>query len=220
MRAASRWAAKPGINTERAVLAVLAYLALTMASVNDVLAETPASTAVETLEVRVNNYSRASSEVIRTAQRTAAGILEQSAVRLLWLACSANNEPAENGICDKPLRRNEIVMRVLAEPNGKQFADGVFGFAVVPLMASVYFEPAYRRAKSDAAEVEVSTILGCAMAHEIGHLLLGLNSHSSIGIMRATWGRNDIQQARRGLLVFTSDQATSLKMQLRARAQN
>jgi hypothetical protein len=42
----------------------------------------------------------------------------------------------------------------------------------------------------------VHTLLGRAIAHEVGHLLLGTSTHSPTGLMRATWtdhelGRND-----------------------------
>jgi hypothetical protein len=43
-------------------------------------------------------------------------------------------------------------------------------------LASVYYEYAVRLTSSDT---EVSTMLGCAIAHEIGHLLLGPRSHSA-----------------------------------------
>ena len=38
-------------------------------------------------------------------------------------------------------------------------------------------------------------ILGHAAAHEIGHLLLGSNSHSPFGLMRARWSGQDLQNA-------------------------
>jgi hypothetical protein len=34
-------------------------------------------------------------------------------------------------------------------------------------------------------------VLGHAMAHEIGHVLLGTDAHSVGGLMKARWGRAD-----------------------------
>ncbi len=45
-------------------------------------------------------------------------------------------------------------------------------------------------------------ILGHAAAHEIGHLLLGSNSHSPQGLMRARWSRQDLQNAGIGQSSF------------------
>ena len=79
-------------------------------------------------------------------------------------------------------------MRVLSEPTQNELQDTVFGFAVVPVLATVYYE-AVRHAKSDGAEFDIPIILGCVIAHEIGHLLLGSNSHSGSGVMKPRWER-------------------------------
>ena len=49
----------------------------------------------------------------------------------------------------------------------------------------------------------LSRLLGHVMAHEIGHLLLPVDSHSSTGLMRGSWGIAQIRDARDGKLAFT-----------------
>jgi hypothetical protein len=49
------------------------------------------------------------------------------------------------------------------------------------VLQSFYYEYAVRRAKSDDGEFEGRIILGCAIAHEVGHLQLGSNRHSGCG---------------------------------------
>jgi len=39
-------------------------------------------------------------------------------------------------------------------------------------------------------------LLGRAVAHEIGHLLMGTNQHSASGIMRARWSRCDLRRGQ------------------------
>ena len=53
-------------------------------------------------------------------------------------------------------------------------------------------------------------LLGLAIAHEVGHLLLPHNSHSHRGIMRARWDRRDLEFAAADL-VFTAQQAKSIR---------
>ncbi len=62
----------------------------------------------------------------------------------------------------------------------------------------------YSRIETMAADgdASLSDILGHAMAHEIGHLLLG-PSHSPVGIMRPEWNRKDLESAARNQLSFT-----------------
>jgi hypothetical protein len=60
----------------------------------------------------------------------------------------------------------------------------------------------------------VSTLLGHVMAHEIGHLLLPVNSHASRGIMRGEWDVVQTQHARTGTLGFTSTEARLMTRRL------
>ena len=71
---------------------------------------------------------------------------------------------------------------------------------VVPVLASVYYDYAMHLARSDSAEFEIPTILGYVIAHEVGHLLLGSNSHSGSGIMQGQWERGQIRKAMTGTL--------------------
>ncbi len=60
-------------------------------------------------------------------------------------------------------------------------------------------------------------ILAAAMAHEIGHLLLGSNSHSRAGIMRAKWNRDELELARLGRLLFTEEESAFIRGELLVR---
>jgi len=62
----------------------------------------------------------------------------------------------------------------------------------------------------------LASLLGCVAAHEIGHLLLGSNSHAPLGIMRAHWQAKEIQQMSMGLLVFSPRQAAQMRAGLEA----
>jgi hypothetical protein len=49
------------------------------------------------------------------------------------------------------------------------------------------------------------------VVHELGHLLLGKDSHSSEGVMRPVWQFEDLQQAARGRLGFTLSQVEQMR---------
>jgi predicted HD phosphohydrolase len=61
-------------------------------------------------------------------------------------------------------------------------------------------------------------ILACVIAHEIGHLLLGPNSHSPTGIMKAKWSADELRGAGWGRLLFTPQQAELIRAEVRARS--
>ena len=62
-----------------------------------------------------------------------------------------------------------------------------------------------------------SDILSRGMAHEIGHLLLGLNAHSRSGIMRAKWHYTDLEPGHVPYLVFTPTEAQAIRAHVLAR---
>lgn len=62
--------------------------------------------------------------------------------------------------------------------------------------------------------VALADILGNVMAHELGHLLLGSNSHSGVGIMRAHWQGEELHRLSWGSLRFTNEQADRMRGRL------
>ena len=82
----------------------------------------------------------------------------------------------------------------------------------VERVARTYLNTSRRRATHDADNV---IVLGHAMAHEIGHLLLPYG-HSATGLMRADWDAKDMRLAVHGRLNFTSEQAELIRTRLLA----
>jgi hypothetical protein len=60
-------------------------------------------------------------------------------------------------------------------------------------------------------DADAGQILGNAIAHEIGHLLLNNQSHSASGIMRGDWNLWDLRNASYGYLLFTPQQAKAIQ---------
>ncbi len=52
------------------------------------------------------------------------------------------------------------------------------------------------------------------MAHELGHLLLGSNSHSLTGLMGANWRTVDLIHMEQGGLAFSEEQSRKMKATL------
>ena len=55
----------------------------------------------------------------------------------------------------------------------------------------------------------LAVVLGCIMAHEVGHLI-GLR-HSPAGIMKPQFEKRDIERANMGLLHFTEQDGSVLR---------
>jgi len=74
----------------------------------------------------------------------------------------------------------------------------------------------YRRVRAEAERHGVSTslLLACAIAHELGHVLLPGRRHSRDGLMRACWNSHDFHRADQGLLRFSADEAALIRQRL------
>jgi hypothetical protein len=156
--------------------------------------------------------------VLLDAEREAGRILRTAGLRAVWLECPVGRfTSGRKGHCEKAPEATDLRLRVLGAPLTNKFQDTVFGFAVHPVLASVYYENAARRAKSDDADFEAPIILGCAIAHELGHLLLGTNSHSDAGIMQPRWESDQFRQLMIGNLVFATEQSKLMREQARTR---
>ena len=171
-----------------------------------------------TIRVRVNNYTQATPAMLSGAEREAGRILGKAGLQTVWLDCLAGHSTADRqDPCGEPLEATDIALRVLSESSQNKFQDTIFGFAVVPVLASVYYDYAAHLARSDDAEFEIPIVLGCVIAHEVGHLLLGSNSHSNSGIMQGQWGRGQIRRAMTGTLLFTQEQARLIRVETEKR---
>jgi predicted Zn-dependent protease len=75
----------------------------------------------------------------------------------------------------------------------------------------------YHRVRDLAHRYDVSTeqVLACAIAHELGHLLLPVRGHSADGLMRACWSRDEFQRAAQGQLKFLPDEIALIREGLR-----
>lgn len=79
-------------------------------------------------------------------------------------------------------------------------------------MANIFYERVEALAASGNAARAI--VLGHALAHEIGHLLLGTNDHSLKGLMRGEWLREELRHAAQGNLSFTSEEGEKIRAQL------
>ena len=73
------------------------------------------------------------------------------------------------------------------------------------------------RSFTAANRVAVEYVLACAMAHEIGHLLLPPNAHSADGIMRGSWHPALFPPNAPGVPGFPPEQARLLRLRVESR---
>jgi hypothetical protein len=150
-----------------------------------------AELAWKTLDVRVYDSAGVPKAAMRAALETAARTLQPADLEVTWVSCSASS----GGRCAEPLRKGELMVRLVrsladtpgdAESLGTALLDPRTGTGV---LATVYVDRVERLARRSG---DLGTLLGRAMAHEIGHLLMGAAGHASRGLMRPRWTRAEV----------------------------
>src|SRR5262245_10498679 len=174
--------------------------------------------ASPSIRVRVNNYSEASDGVVASAERQATRIFEKAGLGVVWLNCPMSRSLlVEPNPCHQAPEARDVILRILSAPTGGDSRNDVFGFAVHPLLASIYYDRVLHRAIR--GDTPFDLVLGAVIAHEIGHLLIGSNGHSDLGVMQAHWARSQIRQAETGNLLFTPEQAQLIQGEAQARTE-
>jgi hypothetical protein len=183
------------------------------------LTATPSS--AETRRVVVRVYETGIGDVaLRTAAiQTAASIVEMAGVFVEWYDCTDNGR---RPVCQDARRSGNFIARImptltLSVPlrklsvealDAQGDAEPALGFAVVDpdtragKMATVFHDQVQAVARRTG--VARSELLGRALAHEVGHLLLGVRGHSRSGIMRAVWTDDELTRDRPDDWVFAS----------------
>ena len=172
------------------------------------------------ISVRLYNYARVPSGALAQAKAEARRILATADVDSLWLDCSlvpTQFQPAASQDCAGPFGARTLVVRLLpgSTPAKAAFRDTVFGFAEGGSVASVFYKRITDLAQGvDKEDWEIPLILGAAIAHELGHLLLGSNSHSPTGIMSGQWDPTYLRLALIGRQLFTAQQAEVIRAEV------
>jgi hypothetical protein len=149
-------------------------------------ASAPASGPPAALSVRVYDLYGLAATERAAAMRIAVETMKDAGVTVRWIDCSRADGQLPAG-CVTLLGEGDIVLRIQdrTERGGHILGSAVVRDQGVGVLASAFAGAiADRSVKSG---VPRATILGRVVAHEIGHLLLGSNSHGPHGLMRASW---------------------------------
>ena len=174
------------------------------------------------ITVRTYNYA-ISSGLLARSEGEATVILNHAGLEVAWVNCLLEGREEGNySGCQVPMGAADFVVKILTAREADRFTHHeVLGQALecakdwIGCSAYVFhrnFQEIERYV--DATEAQ---LLGHALAHEIGHLLLGPNSHTSIGVMRAHWRQQDFLTIARSYLFFTDQQSRRIRDEVSAR---
>jgi hypothetical protein len=153
-------------------------------------------------------------EATRTAALAIAGAaLGAAQIDTVWRRCDLRRG---NSGCDTPPPGGELVIRIVGARIPPPGTRGlVLGDALLERpsgegrLATIYSDRVERLAH--AASVDAARLLGYAIAHELGHLLLATSEHSRQGLMRAVWSNERVRRAIEDDWRFTDREIAAIR---------
>jgi hypothetical protein len=165
------------------------------------------------LHVSVLDDTGVGTNMLRKAERQASRVFRRANIDVVWLQCPQDSsQPTSVGDCSEASYPAHLHLRVVMRPRGVK--ESILGMAFQSGDGKGCYADLFQDrtlALQEESHVDAAIILGHAMAHELGHLLLGTNSHSRDGLMRAHWEPGDLAQAAKGNLLFSSEQSSRMR---------
>jgi hypothetical protein len=120
--------------------------------------------------------------------------------------------------CQQPLGPGDFVIRFLAgAPRPANTARGrVLGESIAARSMGSYIN-VYPIAVPNTNPKRKAEIIGHTIAHELGHLLLATENHSTDGVMKTNWSERDWQLMEAGSVRFERRQSLEMLRQLELR---
>jgi len=185
----------------------------------------PAELPKSQLMVRIYNVAYTDPKVLAQAEQVATDVFNRAGIVMEWKERPASEPEAHTmdftaaGVattaCPKPLSSAGLAVRIIpiAPPVLSQQA---LGFALPCSSQGTAVTVFADRAQwvSHYAAVPLHQVLGQALAHEIGHVLLRSGEHAAEGIMKASWDKGDYQHMATDYLLFTLEQSEQMRREL------
>ena len=209
-----------------AVATVLAVLTLTgAAEPASAVSRTEIAPGAVTITLRVYDYVRVGRPASLAAEGEATAILAGAGLEARWVDCPTSQAEWDSyPDCQSAWQANDFALRVLPKAMvgvRPKWQDALGSTPECDGLGTCTGSIFYDRVTGlvEGASATLPVLLGRAMAHEIGHLLLGANAHSHTGIMRAFWSGRDLTLDGRPYLLFTPEQSRQMKGRLAQREQ-
>jgi len=156
------------------------------------------------LVLELHNFAGAAPAIVRDAEREVTRVYQDIGVRVEW------DHAAARGAGQAAL---QIIL--VAHESGvlRHTHDQIMGVATWTPAGTPVIYVFYQRVEAEAARYSVSVVfvLACALAHELGHVLMPERGHSQDGLMRASWNGDDFHRADRGQLRFLPEQVALIR---------
>jgi hypothetical protein len=169
--------------------------------------------------ISVYNEAAVLWRTVRAAEEEASLVLREAGIDVEWVNCQRASEETsdteKSKSCGEVVYPEHLALRIVKRSVG--LSPNVMGISFLSedgsgCQADLFYERMEGlRQKSEAS---MASILGHVASHEIGHLLLGTNSHAPHGIMRGVWGKEELISLTQRALVFSEKESARMRERL------
>ena len=173
-----------------------------------------------TVVIRTYNYAAVSPGQLAGAKTEAEHIFRRAGIAIEWIDCRVPRDASGAPCTDPLLAGRDLMLRLVERAAGDGERVVVLGESMLDreqrggaLMTIDLFPVRATAARTSAA---APTLLGRAIAHEIGHLLLRSGDHPRSGLMRALWSADELRGLKPAHWGFSAREAARMRQTLRA----
>jgi hypothetical protein len=174
-----------------------------------------AAIILDTVTIRVYDSAGVTPRDRAAALKVAGAILSRAELEATWIVCTPARDGKSQPGCDAAPASHELVVRLTySSPTAEDGNSRAFGYSLIDAststgtLSTVFVDRVdWLAATGKAVRADV---LGRAIAHEIGHQILGSNAHSPRGLMRETWTAEELTRNRAEDWQFSREQRVAL----------
>jgi len=197
-----------------AVVPALLVLAAVVSLVPDALGRTSAI-ILDNITIRIYDSAGVTASDRSAAIKTAGAILARADLDATWIVCTPARDGRPQAGCDAAPASHELVVRLTHSSSTAEDGNSrAFGYSLIDAttatgtLSTVFVDRVDSLASTGKAVR--AEVLGRAIAHEIGHQLLGSNDHTPRGLMRETWTAEELTRNRPDDWQFSTSQRMAL----------
>jgi hypothetical protein len=172
-----------------------------------------------TVSIRTYNYAAVSKDQLEAAKLEAEHIFRHAGIAIDWIECRVPGSVL-GAACTQPVLAGRDLLLRLTEripANGSRIV--ALGESMLDreqrdgVLMTIDLLPV--RAVAARTSAAMPSLLGRAIAHEIGHLLLRSAEHPRMGLMRGLWTTDELRGMRPAHWEFSSREAELMRQTLR-----
>jgi len=174
-----------------------------------------AAIILDTVTIRVYDSAGVTPRDRTAALKVAGAILSRAELEATWVVCTPARDGKSQPGCDAAPASHELVVRLTySSPTAEDGNSRAFGYSLIDAATSTGTLSTVFVDRVDWLAATGKTVradvLGRAIAHEIGHQILGSNAHSPRGLMRETWTAEELTRNRPEDWQFSREQRVAL----------